>query len=661
MNDTYYDGRCICIPCWRATESFHMFYKEIELAHSVKLEAVKQEDSLQTNDPNHLTDLDPPDWECGTLEKLNEVFVKENHSESDNQQDTLSDSPGLSASEEESESESTLSLAKRTRSNRTAVAKRTTRSTGSEEMKTWLPGEGLTLCRCIQGVLEAQCHVCVRNKDSTAKPKAAEQPYMRFAKLMRHFREAHGTPGYAVCCNRKYARRRSLRAHMRTHGKVTVYHCHRCRIKFRKEESLNEHNNLVHLDDSEKQFRCEKCSKGFATEILLASHEDWHKNVEQRNIVCSDCNTFFPSIVAMHKHKSLHHPTVENADTAQSTNTTGTENQMEELLITTEYRMRLTAEEMAKQNELIERYCTLYCDVCQFVASGFADLKQHVSEEHGLRSVKVVCCDQPYTNRVRLYEHAQLHEDPDRFRCKVCSKRYVNSRSLQNHQWRIHTPAAERPFCCDVCGETFVKDYLLKKHLSFHLAKHQKLNFCEECNRSFATPAALRCHRQTYHGEVANWICEICAKGFDSRSMLDKHVPTHSAEGKTELKHQCERCKRWLRNKKSYQQHRVRCHMNAGPVKCPFCGKESKNSVALRAHIHLHHADRPEHACSFCEKRFKTALRLREHEATHTGTVLYKCPWCPRTFACGSNMYKHKKAGHPEEWAAGVQKRFGER
>lgn len=94
---------------------------------------------------------------------------------------------------------------------------------------------------------------------------------------------------------------------------------------------------------------------------------------------------------------------------------------------------------------------------------------------------------------------------------------------------------------------------------------------------------------------------------------------------------------------------------------CKFCGKESVNASALKSHVHLHHAARPEYPCTLCDKRFKTALRLREHEATHTGTALYRCPWCPRTFACGSNMYKHKKAGHPLEWAASVKQRFGER
>uniref|UniRef100_A0AAG5DQP0 C2H2-type domain-containing protein n=1 Tax=Anopheles atroparvus TaxID=41427 RepID=A0AAG5DQP0_ANOAO len=659
FTEAYCDGRYVCTSCWRATESFHVFYKEIEQAHCVKLETIKQEELEQTD--AELTfpppsALDTADWERGeTIENLNEVYVKEIHSESDNQLEN-SDGNDRSASEEESEDESELPLSKRTRSkardNADGPRKR-------DDMRDWFPGVGLTLCRCIRGVLEAQCHACVRKTDG-AMHKDADLPYMRFARLMRHFREVHDTVGYAVCCNRKYARRRSLKAHMRTHGKLTLYHCHECHVKFRKQESLDEHNLLVHLSDAEKQFKCDKCSKGFANEGLLASHQEWHENVEEKNISCSDCNIFFPSILGLLKHQSLHHPS-HDGRVPPITEPTPTKDSADSQLITSEYRVRRTAVEIADQNAVIERYCTLSCQQCEFIASAFADLKQHGFEQHGLRTVQVLCCDQPYTNRLRLYEHCLQHDDPDRFRCPVCGKRYVSSRSLQNHQWRIHTPAAERPFCCDVCGETFVKDYLLKKHLSYHLAKHHKLNYCDECKRSFTTPAALKCHQQAYHGALASSICEICAKGFNSLSLLEKHRLTHSAEGKTQLKHQCERCKRWLRNKKSYQQHRARCHANTGPVKCKFCGKESVNSVALKAHVHLHHAARPEHACTHCEKRFKTALRLREHEATHTGTALYRCPWCPRTFACGSNMYKHKKAGHPEEWAAGVHKRFGER
>lgn len=34
----------------------------------------------------------------------------------------------------------------------------------------------------------------------------------------------------------------------------------------------------------------------------------------------------------------------------------------------------------------------------------------------------------------------------------------------------------------------------------------------------------------------------------------------------------------------------------------------------------------------------------------HTGSTLYKCPHCPKTFNSSANLHGHKKKAHPKEW-----------
>uniref|UniRef100_A0A182P7J0 C2H2-type domain-containing protein n=1 Tax=Anopheles epiroticus TaxID=199890 RepID=A0A182P7J0_9DIPT len=662
LSEASCSARYICAECWNVTYRFHKFYLEIERLHSVvDPTAAKQKlsNTTEAKQPSgRATTSEQFVWLDGENEfitNVNEVFVKENWPDSENEL------VSLKRDEESDEEESNIPLAKLKQAQTSAVDSETLNETS--ERPSPFPGIGLSLCRINGNALELICHDCYRQQSKATAPSADTR--FTFAALLKHYRKVHGKPGYAVCCNRKYTRRRSLKMHLLSHGRKVVYRCLPCGIKFRKQESLDEHNLLIHTAEEEKRYRCDKCEKAFATEHLLHSHGAWHENVAKKNIICSVCKTFFASQPSLEKHRALHHPSTaehsENNSPSTKLDSLSADNPDEEKLVATQYRTRLSETEISKQEELIKRHCLLHCSQCDYFAESFSLLKQHVGHEHGLRSCDVVCCDRTYSKRQSLYEHCLVHENPDCFRCGVCGKRYSSSRSLQNHRWRIHTPAAERPFRCDVCGETFVKDYLLKQHLVHHLAKHKKLNYCSECERSFTTATVLKCHQQTYHGGGYSLICDICAKGFNSRTMFENHRLTHSVEGTSQLKHQCEQCKKWLRNKKSYQQHRIRCHANDGPVTCKFCGKASVNASALKSHIHLHHAARPELPCTFCGKRFKTALRLREHEATHTGTVLYRCPWCPRTFACGSNMYKHKKAGHPLEWAASVKKRFGER
>ncbi|XP_050067214.1 zinc finger protein 888-like [Anopheles maculipalpis] len=647
--------RYICPKCWDITFSFHQFYNQIERLHAVQ-PTVKQEHCFTESKP--IDTSEHVDWlQEESTPFRNEIYVKENYTDSDDESKIGQHIESVDR-DEESDSDSNIPLAVLKKGNN---ARQQSNASAAHDKPSPYPGVGLSLCRIKGSTLELMCYDCFRlanNGSKSSAPKVTEERFT-FAALLKHYRQEHNKNGYAVCCSRKYTRRRSLKMHLLSHGRTVVYRCIPCGIKFRKQDSLDDHNLLIHTAEEEKRYKCDECDKSFATEHLLQSHGTWHENVAKKNISCKLCNIFFASQPSLEKHRALHHPALDSTETASSNNS-GTE-PAEDRIVSSQYRTRISATEISEQEQLIKRHCLLNCSRCDYFAENFTSLKQHAIQVHSQRSCDVVCCDRTYSKRQSLYEHCLVHENPDCFRCDVCGKSYSSSRSLQNHKWRIHTPAAQRPFCCDVCGETFVKDYLLKQHLVHHLAKHKKLNHCNVCERSFTTATVLKCHQQTFHGGGFNWICDICAKGFNSRALFENHRLTHSVEGKSQLKHQCEQCKKWLRNKKSYQQHRIRCHTSDGPVTCKFCGKESVNASALKSHIHLHHTSRPEYPCTLCSKSFKTALRLREHEATHTGTILYRCPWCPRTFACGSNMYKHKKAGHPLEWAASVKKRFGER
>uniref|UniRef100_A0A182R7H7 C2H2-type domain-containing protein n=1 Tax=Anopheles funestus TaxID=62324 RepID=A0A182R7H7_ANOFN len=652
-------GRYICTTCWDLTFSFHQFYIEIERVHSVQSTAtIKQEPNITEH--KELCPTKQPDWlddENTLLTIANEVYVKENYTDSDAEPIAIEGIDGTDR-DDVSENDSNVPLSSLKQE---IISTRITCQNNTVERPSPFPGVGLSLSRINGRTLENICHDCFRQASHTQASEKVTQARFSFAALLKHYRKEHNKTGYAVCCNRKYTRRTSIKMHLLSHGRKVAYCCIPCGIKFRRQESLDEHNLLIHTSEEEKQFKCGQCDKSFPTEDLLKSHGTWHETIAKKNISCNICNLFFASQPSLKKHRTLHHPSPESNEAHPASGNSSSTEPTEERLVATKYRTRISAAKISEQDELIKRHCLLNCTNCDYFAESFTKLKQHAMQVHGMQSCHVACCDRTYNKRQSLYDHCLVHENPDCFRCNVCGNSYSSSRSLQSHKWRIHTPATERPFCCDVCGETFVKDYLLKQHLVHHLAKHKKLNYCNECNRSFTTATVLKSHQQTFHGGGFNWICDICAKGFNGRTLFENHRLTHSIEGKTQLKHQCELCKKWLRNKKSYQQHHIRCHSSGGPVLCKFCGKESINASALKSHIHLHHTARPEYPCTFCSKSFKTSLRLREHEATHTGTILYRCPWCPRTFACGSNMYKHKKAGHPQEWAASVKKRFGER
>ena len=93
-----------------------------------------------------------------------------------------------------------------------------------------------------------------------------------------------------------------------------------------------------------------------------------------------------------------------------------------------------------------------------------------------------------------------------------------------------------------------------------------------------------------------------------------------------------------------------RFHKNLPPQECSYCGKISPNKDALRSHIKYVHLNQLIHKCSLCDKAFKKAVTLKEHMASHTGSVLYTCTYCPKTFNSNANRHSHRKKAHHEEW-----------
>lgn len=229
---------------------------------------------------------------------------------------------------------------------------------------------------------------------------------------------------------------------------------------------------------------------------------------------------------------------------------------------------------------------------------------------------------------------------PDDFR-KVSSRKGLITRKLETN----HSREWFSMECCRIDIMSYIIIFKLPPTVYF---------------LSFGAPSYLRTHLEAIHGAASSWVCDICAKGFSHKSFLEAHRLSHTEEGAASLKRQCEHCKKWLKNAKSFTRHLKRCQ-SGGPVTCDVCGKEVANEVSLASHKRFYHSEQPVYPCSYCGKIFKRLIRHREHEANHRGEVLYECPFCPYSCNSNSNMYTHKKAAHAEQWAAKVEERFYKR
>ncbi|XP_058825298.1 transcription factor grauzone-like [Topomyia yanbarensis] len=308
-----------------------------------------------------------------------------------------------------------------------------------------------------------------------------------------------------------------------------------------------------------------------------------------------------------------------------------------------------TKNDVAKEDEFIRKYCPIFCDKCDFNSDTFGELKTHTTMVHNSNPM-VVCCEHKFYKRSFLYQHAQYHENPDKFKCEPCSKTFLSGLALKLHMDYTHVADEEKIYKCEICQASFAKHYHLTSHRMKHTSIAEKRFYCEPCDIAFRTNQSYRTHQHSKHGAAAKYVCDICARGFRQKSDLITHQLSHSAEGLEQLKIQCEHCHKWMKNKKSIWTHRRICQ-SAGPVACDICGKMAPNPEQLKSHKKFMHQDQRVHQCGYCEKAFKRPIDLKEHETIHTGEVLYTCNFCPKTFNSNSNLYSHRRKMHPIEYA----------
>ncbi|XP_055626310.1 transcription factor grauzone-like [Toxorhynchites rutilus septentrionalis] len=306
-----------------------------------------------------------------------------------------------------------------------------------------------------------------------------------------------------------------------------------------------------------------------------------------------------------------------------------------------------TAEQLAEEDAIIQTHVKYICDNCGINCPTFATFQKHVQDEHGTKGF-IVCCGQRYHKKVHLLEHVQKLEDPDKFKCDICHKSFVNSHGVQRHKQEIHLPDELKIYHCDRCPKKFAKETQLAFHLKGHVNLDNATAKCELCEKIFPTEPLLKTHVKIRHTRPTDFICDVCAKGFYSKAEFLRHKKEHELSP-AELRVQCDVCLQWLKNRVSWRKH-YRRH-NQGPAACNLCDHISPNRTALAGHKRHRHSDTAiSHVCKECGKEFKRAISLKEHMASHTGEALYSCTFCSRTFNSNANMFSHRKKMHPQEW-----------
>lgn len=163
---------------------------------------------------------------------------------------------------------------------------------------------------------------------------------------------------------------------------------------------------------------------------------------------------------------------------------------------------------------------------------------------------------------------------------------------------------------CDICQKGFTTKSILKQHLKTHLpSKPWK---CSQCPRDFSQKSKLLEHVNR-HNSSPPFVCQICQKPFYQKDRLKTHELSHSNSRPFE----CTICSLTFRRKYELNKHQ-KIHNNTikDQLKkhiCPKCGKKNYSFADLNRHS-LKHSQIRNYKCGKCNKAFKDKYTLKCHQ-----------------------------------------------
>ncbi|XP_020809607.1 zinc finger protein 583 [Drosophila serrata] len=181
-----------------------------------------------------------------------------------------------------------------------------------------------------------------------------------------------------------------------------------------------------------------------------------------------------------------------------------------------------------------------------------------------------------------------------------------------------HNKIQKKSCTCQTCGESFMFETDLDKHLCFSIS--DPTVECPICLKVFSTSRGLDIHK-CQPMKKRPFECPHCPQTFTHNHYLKAHLLIHPADETGQLA--------------------------IGPHKCTMCRAGFANKASLKVHVRTHLEERP-HSCPICASNFRSKQALKVHIRTHTGEKPYQCPHCPKTFSDNNNLAKHRRR-HSDE------------
>jgi len=142
-------------------------------------------------------------------------------------------------------------------------------------------------------------HLCSECGDSFRSKKG----------LTDHAKSVHSKEFMCHICNTACKRKVALELHIAKHGPPTIK-CHQCDKLFYTNYNMRRHIITMHVDNSQKPYKCSICPKGFESAKNLEGHLNMHNGLKP--YICEICGKGFQNASNRRAHVKKLHTAVQN-------------------------------------------------------------------------------------------------------------------------------------------------------------------------------------------------------------------------------------------------------------------------------------------------------------------------------------------------------------
>lgn len=276
-------------------------------------------------------------------------------------------------------------------------------------------------------------------------------------------------------CQKCTISQENLLEHLKVdHGANRPFNCFKCKIRFSKVQTLEDHVNCIHKD---QQFKCNYCGTVFQKQSSLSQHYKKHEGTSI--FKCDTCGIPYTDLRSLGRHQRVHY-------------TDGKPHK---------------------------------CDICSRQFAQSSDKIKHLRTHTETRPYKCETCEKKFAHITSWKRHKAVHTKIRDFVCQHCGKGFQHRSNLIVHL-RSHT--GERPFHCKQCPKTFLTSGHYSDHVKIHLGiKNFK---CETCQKEFLHQSSYLKHKKAVHLGIKQFKCKICQREFTQRGHFREHLLVHSDE-----------------------------------------------------------------------------------------------------------------------------------